>query len=188
MRSLTALLTGCLLAAHFLLLATAQADWQATTTCPAVRIKARKTVISNRHMVVAAKLSNPDPKQVLDGVGLSVTLPDDVLYVRSIGAKRATPTQAGQVLSWSNLSFRRALAFKIKVNVTDCAYLGAGTRIIFTAQGSLATSCVASAVPQTVSVKPSKTAARASCGTPAPTQVHRRSGGMELNTQNEWKE
>ncbi len=168
MRSWTALLlAGGLLAAHSLL-PTAQAQ---ATTCPAVSLRTRKAVLSNRKATVAVKLHNPNPWQALDGVSLSVTLPDDVLYVRStgIGAKQGSPTQAGQVLSWSNLSLKRTLAFNIKVNVTDCAYQGVGTRIVFNAQSSLATPCTADAPPQTVTVKPSKTAATAVCGTASPT-------------------
>jgi len=165
MRSWTALLLAGGLLAAYSLLPTAQAQ---ATTCPAVSIRTRKAVLSNRKATVAVKLHNPNPWQALDGVSLSVTLPDDVLYVRSTG-KQAGPTQAGQVLSWSNLSLKRTLAFRIKVNVTDCAYQGAGTRIVFNAQSSLATPCMADAPPQTVTVKPSKTAATAVCGTASPT-------------------
>lgn len=153
MRSWMTLLAGCLLISHSILMAMA--------TCPAVSIETRKTVVSNRKMHVRVKMKNPNPKQPLNGVALSVVLPANVVYVSSRSSrsvKHTAPSQNGQVLSWSNLYLKRAMYFNIKVNVTESAYNAAGTPIVFNAQSSMATPCTVDAEPESVKVKQSKRA------------------------------
>ena len=158
MRSWMTLLAGCLLMSHSILMA------DSVATCPAVSIKTRKTVVSNHKMLVRVKMNNPNSKQPLSGVALSVFLPANVVYVSSFSrsVKRTAPLQNGQVLSWSNLYLKRALSFIIKVNVTESAYNAAGAPIVFNAQSSLATPCTADAVPKSVKVKQSKRAKKKS--------------------------
>jgi len=153
-RSWTTGLAGCLLISHSILMA------DSVATCPAVSIKTRKTVVSNHKMLVRVKMNNPNPKQPLNGVALSVFLPANVVYIGSFSrsVKHTAPSQIGQVLSWSNLYLKRALVFDIKVNVTERAYNAAGTPIVFNAQSSLATPCTDDAVPKSVKVKQSKRA------------------------------
>lgn len=154
MRSCMTLLAACLLLALQPILAAGSA-----ATCPAVRIETRKTVVANSKMLVRVKMENPNPRQSMDGVGLTVFLPPDVLFIRSASRKanHAAPSQDGHVLSWSNLRLKRALTFNIKVNVTAGAYNTLGRPIVFNARSSLAAApCTAAAAPKSVAVKPPK--------------------------------
>lgn len=164
---MTLLLAGCLLVLHFSILAAGSS----AAICPAIRIKTRKTVVANSEMLVRIKMQNPNPKQPLGGVALTVRLPPDVLYVRSSSrkAKQTAPSQDGQVLSWSNLYLKRALSFSIQVNVTEGAYNTLGRPIVFHAQSSMATPCTSAAAPKSVAVKPPRKAKKGPWATKNPT-------------------